>query len=284
MNIRQSRLMELERQARIQQQLDTGAAIASNPFSALFWGIARLFTKDPNKQAAAAQLGVATFGVAGAAAGVAAGRGQMRSIAPVEVQRPVAAEVRATTTGRTASGGAPPSAGVAPPPGPPAGTRPAPPTPPRPQLDVLVVGAETAGEFDYARSVARQGGTATVVNPRASEEARTFQQSGGNFVQARVEELPKGARYNLIREDYPFPLGRLFTPSQQFVEARLERLKPGGTWVVVTESSEFVHALEAAGAYSGARVSVNQIPQAHEATPQSRYPREASRYVVTFSR
>jgi RHS repeat-associated protein len=291
MNIPQSRLRELQGQARVQQQLDTGAAIASNPFSGLFWGIARLFTNDPNKQAAAAQLGVATFGIAAAAAGVAAGREQIRGVAPVEPQRPVAAEVRAATTGRAASAGAPPSSGVARPPGPPAATPPppAPPPPPpapppRPQLDVLVVGAETAGEFAYARRVAQQGGNVTVVNPTATAEARAYQRAGGNFVQGRVEELPPSARFNLIREDYPFPLGRAFTPSQQFVEARLGRLTPGGTWVVVTESSEFVQALEAAGTYSGARVTVNQIPQAHEATPQSTYPRETTRYVVTFTR
>jgi hypothetical protein len=283
MNIRQSRLRELQQRARIQQQLDTGAAIASNPFSAIFWGIARLFTDDPNKQAAAAQLGVATFGVAAARAGVAAGREQMRSVAPAQPQRPVAAEVRAAnpTQGPLA---AVPSAPSVSPPAPPARTPPPAPPPQRPQLDVLVVGAETYAEFAYAQRVTQQGGKATVVNPTATTAAKAYQQSGGNFVQGRVEDLPAGARFNLIREDYPFPLGRAFTPSQQFVEARLGRLKPGGSWVVVTESSEFVQTLEAVGAYAKARVTVNQIPQAHEATPQSTYPREANRYVVTFSR
>jgi RHS repeat-associated protein len=285
-NIRQSRLQELQRQARVQQQLDTGAAIASNPFSAIFWLIARLFTDDPNKQAAAAQLGVATFGVAAATSGVAQGRQQMRSVAPAQPQRPVSAEVRPTTAGRTASGGAPPSAGVARPHAPPApaATPPPPAPPPRPQLDVLVVGAETSDEFAYARDVSARGGNVTVVNPIATAEARAYQRAGGNFVQGRVEQLPASARFNLIREDYPFPLGRLFTPSLQFVEARVGRLKPGGTWMVVTESSKFVQALEAAGRYLGASVTVHQIPQAHEATPQSTYPRETTRYVVTFTR
>jgi len=322
MNIRQSRFRELQQQAGVQQQLNTGAAIANNPFSALFWGISRLFTDDPNKQAAAAQLGVATFGVAASVAGVAAGRQQMREVGSVEPLRPVAAEVRSATSGRTASAGVPPSSGVAPPPrspttpstpaqaaeaqaatsvrvasggvpppsggAPPSGTPPAevgpPGPPPRPQVDVLVVGAESASEFAYARRVAQQGGNVTVVNPVVTAEARAYQQSGGNFVQGRVQELPASARFNLIQEDYPFPLGRAFTPSFQFIEARLGRLKAGGIWVVITESSEFVQALQAAGTFAGARVSVNQIPPAHEATPQSTYPREQNRYAVTFSR
>lgn len=102
MNIRQSQLQELRRRAHVQQQLDTGAAIASNPLSAIFWGIARLFTDDPNKQAAAAQLGVATFVVAAAGAGGAQGRQQqIRSVAPAQPQRPVAAKVRPATPART---------------------------------------------------------------------------------------------------------------------------------------------------------------------------------------
>ncbi|MCB0189100.1 MAG: hypothetical protein KDE31_32750, partial [Caldilineaceae bacterium] len=101
MNIRQSRFQELQRQARAQQQGDTDAAIASNPFSAIFWEIARLFTDDPNKQATAAQLGVATFGVVGAAAGVAQGRQQMRSVAPAQPRRPVATDVRPATASQS---------------------------------------------------------------------------------------------------------------------------------------------------------------------------------------
>ncbi|MDV6297232.1 SpvB/TcaC N-terminal domain-containing protein [Rhodococcus aetherivorans] len=101
LNIRQSRLQELQRRDRVQQQLDTSAAIASNPLSTIFWGIARLVTDDPNKQAAAAQLGVATFGVASAGARVAQGRQQMRSVAPAQPQRPVTAEVRPAAPART---------------------------------------------------------------------------------------------------------------------------------------------------------------------------------------
>src|SRR6478609_7675993 len=70
--------------------------MASNPFSAMFWGIAHLFTDDPNQQAAAAQLWIATFGLALPAGATASQRQQIRTIAPAEPSRPVAAQVRPT--------------------------------------------------------------------------------------------------------------------------------------------------------------------------------------------
>jgi RHS repeat-associated protein len=122
LNIRQSRLRELQQRAAVQQRLETGEAIANNPFSALFWLISTLFTDDPNKQHAAAQLGLATFGVAEAAAGTQAGRQQMQSVAPAQPQRPIAAEVRAANPPATQT--TPPQAPGASPPPPPAAQAP----------------------------------------------------------------------------------------------------------------------------------------------------------------
>ena len=280
LNIRLSRLRELQRQDRIQQELETEAAIASNPVSAILWGISRLLTKDPNKQHAAAQLGVATFGVAAGLGGTLAARQQRQSLTSTP-PLPDAAETARPESEVTAANQ--PSPAVPPRGLPSSEVLPLSASPPR-AVDVLVVGAETSAEFEFARKVAGAGGNVVVANPMATEAARAYQQSGGTFFQGRIEDLPTGARFNLISEDYPFPLGPVLSPSQQFIEARLARLKTGGTWVLITESSDFAQALEIAGSLANARVTVYQTPLAHEATPQSAYPREHSRFVLTFSK
>ncbi len=152
------------------------------------------------------------------------------------------------------------------------------------QPTILVIGAETSTEFDYALRTSKRGAITTVVNPNETREARSYQRAGGNFVRDIVENLPANARFNLIREDYPFPFDRALHPTRQFVEARLGRLKPSGTWVVITEKPEFVPTLDIAGRSANARVTVYEIPRWHEATPQSSYPREKDRFVVIFSR
>lgn len=154
----------------------------------------------------------------------------------------------------------------------------------RSRLDVLVVGAETNAEFAYAKQVNKQGGSAVVANPHLTDEALSFQKSGGNFFKGKVEDLPAGKHFDLIREDFPYPTGRVIQPAKELVESRMNRLNEGGTWVVVTEKSDFVKTLEVAAIDAGVNVSVNQIPAHHEATPQSIHPRDPNRYVLTFSK
>lgn len=178
-----------------------------------------------------------------------------------------------------ASGGLSPTQSVPPNPDQPSGPSDQKAGPPQ---RVLVVGAETETEFAYATDLAKQGQQVTVVNPTATPHAQAFSQQGGNFVQSTVEKLPPGETFNLIREDFPFPLGRAFSPTAQFVDARLARLAPGGRWVVVTESSEFVTTLKAAVYGKKVALTEYEVPLHHEGLPQSSWPRENKRFVLIF--
>jgi hypothetical protein len=146
--------------------------------------------------------------------------------------------------------------------------------------NILVVGAETAAEFAYARQAAAGNAQVTVVNPRTTAASKEFQRNGGNFVEGRIESLPRDRTYHLIREDFPYPLGRAYPPTAQFVVERLDRLAPGGRWVVVTESAEFAATVRAAAEMKGARVTTRPIPAHHEGAPQSSYPREPTRQTM----
>ena len=148
----------------------------------------------------------------------------------------------------------------------------------------MIVGAETAEEFAYARQVSAQGGNVTVVNPTVTGEAKAFMRSGGHFVQARIEDLPRQPGFNLIREDFPFPTGPVFTPAASFILARVARLAPGGRWVVMTESAEFAEAVEGVARLQGVTVRGTCVAPYHEAVPASVYPREIGRYVLIIER
>lgn len=156
---------------------------------------------------------------------------------------------------------------------------------PTPQR-VLVVGAEQPSEFDWAAGLQASGQDVTVVNPHTSPAARQFRQGGGNLITGTVESLPPQSAFNVIREDFPFPLGRVFQPTRDFAMARISRLAPGGRWVVVTESAEFASTLE--GVVAGLDVDVirTTAPPAHEATPTSPWlPEETQeRYMLVFTR
>lgn len=153
-----------------------------------------------------------------------------------------------------------------------------------PRQNVLVVGAETEAEFSYATDVSRAGQPVTVVNPVATEEAQAFAARGGNFVQGRIEDLPASPSYTMIREDYPFPLGRAGPPTEEFATARITRLAPGGRWVTVTEDAEFANTLDAVATRQGARVIVREIPAAHEGAPVSAWPKEHQRLVLIIEK
>ena len=105
---------------------------------------------------------------------------------------------------------------------------------------MLVVGPETEAEFQYALDVNARGGKAIAVNPLKGAAADRFVKQGGTFVEGTVKSLPKDAVFDTIREDFPYPSGKYI--DGQMVNARLTRLRPGGGWVVVTESEEFATA------------------------------------------
>src|SRR5208282_5521001 len=98
--------------------------------------------------------------------------------------------------------------------------------------------------------------------------------------------LPPASRFNSIREDFPFPLGRVFEPTRAFAEARIARLAPGGRWFVTTESAEFATTLEAVVATLDVDVVRATPPLAHEATPTSPWLPEESRerFMLIFTR
>jgi hypothetical protein len=154
--------------------------------------------------------------------------------------------------------------------------------PTRPGVRVLVVGPETETEFDYAQKVNASGGKATAVNPVRTAAADRFVKGGGEFVEGSIDKLPQGAQYDIIREDYPYPTGNFVDTAS--ANARISRLKPGGSWVVVTEKADFANTLEAAAAMQGAKVMRNVIPQFHEGTPVSGHPKDAGRIVVIITK
>ena len=79
-----------------------------------------------------------------------------------------------------------------------------------------------------------------------------------------LEKRPADARFDSIREGFPFPLGRVFQPTLDFAEVRISRLAPGGRWYVATESAEFATTLEAAVASLEVDVMGRAPPLVHE--------------------
>ncbi len=155
---------------------------------------------------------------------------------------------------------------------------------PAPQRE-LVVGAEQAEEFDWAAGLQAGGQDVTVANPATSRAAQQFRSGGGNLVTGGIESLPRDAGYNVIREDFPFPLGRVFQPTRAFAQERINRLLPGGRWVVATESEEFATTLEAAVTDLDITVTRTTAPLAHERTPSSPWLPETARqrFVLVFT-
>ncbi|MDQ7802667.1 hypothetical protein Q5425_02915 [Amycolatopsis sp. A133] len=190
----------------------------------------------------------------------------------------IAGGIVGAVTGRL--GGMPPGY---PPPPPGGGTGPVPGGPAA--QNVLVVGAETAGEFGWAADVAAAGQQVTVVNPVITPEAQAYAARGGTVVRGTVESLPQRPAYTMIREDFPFPLGRMFEPTVEFATARISRLAPGGRWVVTTESVEFAETLQGvAAAQRGTSVTVREVPAHHEGAPVSQWPRDVTRFILVVEK
>jgi len=154
--------------------------------------------------------------------------------------------------------------------------------PTRPGVRVLVVGPETDAEFEYAQKVNSGGGKATAVNPLKTTAADRFAASGGDFVQGKIETLPKDAKFDIIREDFPYPTGKFVDTAS--ANERISRLKPGGFWVVVTEKPDFADALEAAAALQGAKTMRRDFAPGHEAAPASAHPRDPGRIALIITR
>jgi len=159
---------------------------------------------------------------------------------------------------------------------------------PQQYLRILFVGSERPEEFREALKFRSEGHAVLVVNPRASDSARNFQLAGGRFLRARVEELvPLCGGFDLIYENYPYPSGKNYIPPKPFVLARLQRLAPGGQWILHTEAVRFATLLKGVVDYDLSlvthfRVSLTRIPL--DDAPPSDYPATGVRYRLIFRR
>jgi len=170
--------------------------------------------------------------------------------------------------------------------------------PRRPQ-SVLMVGPERPEEFAWALELHHRKQDILAANPLATEAARDFEREGGHFFEGPVENLPPGARFDLIREDFPVPIhhpvGHWLS---SFLCARLSRLRPGGTWVIVTEAPDFVDSMrllldpdspwERGPEWSLGderfRMRVWETSMEHEATPHSEHAAIPRRFAVIIDR
>jgi hypothetical protein len=157
-----------------------------------------------------------------------------------------------------------------------------------PTQNVLFVGAERRDEFAHAMRLTCQGHDVMAINPRETASAKAFRRSGGRFIRARVEDLPPESwRFDLICENYPYPSGRHYVPPRAFALARLSRLKPGGRWILVTESPRYASLLKGVGDYDDAvraRFRSTLSPLLIDEAPPSSYPRAQTRFQLTFQR
>lgn len=153
---------------------------------------------------------------------------------------------------------------------------------------VLFVGAERGHEFAHAMRLICQGHDVIAINPRETVGARAFRRAGGRFVRARIEDLPPmSCRFDLICENYPYPSGRHYVPPGAFARARLSRLKPGGRWILVTESPRYASLLKGVGDYDDAvraRFRSTLSALSTDEAPPSSYPRADTRFRLTFQR
>jgi SAM-dependent methyltransferase len=160
--------------------------------------------------------------------------------------------------------------------------------PPRRHQNVLFVGPERGNEFAHALRLTRRGHDVIAINPRETASAEAFRRVGGKFIRARIEELPPGpCRFDLICENYPYPSGRHYVPPRPFALARLSLLRPGGKWVLVTESPRYASLLKSVGDYDddvSARFRSTLSPLPIDEAPPSSYPRAETRFRLIFQR
>jgi hypothetical protein len=158
--------------------------------------------------------------------------------------------------------------------------------PPRFAQNVLFVGAERGDEFAHAMRLLCQGHDVVAINPRETASAKAFRRGGGRFIRARIEDLPpQSCRFDLICENYPYPSGQHYVPPRPFARARLSRLKPGGRWILVTESPRYASLLKGVGDYDDAvraRFRSTLSALSTDEAPPSSYPRADTRFRLTF--
>jgi hypothetical protein len=153
---------------------------------------------------------------------------------------------------------------------------------------ILLVGPERSDEFANAMRVMCRGHKIVAVNPRETRASRAFEQAGGTFIRARIEDIaPSHGRFDLVLENYPYPSGRNYVPPRPFALARLSRLAPCGRWILFTEAIRFATLLKAVVAHDDdlrGKFHVSLAPISADVAPPSHYPPVDSRFRLVFTR
>lgn len=117
--------------------------------------------------------------------------------------------------------------------------------------EFLVVGESEAG-LGWGLEQLIAGRRATAVAATRTTGVDAFVAKNGRFVQGAVADLPQGYQCTLAREDLLHPAE--LPAVDAFVTARVDRLRQGGQWMVVTESPELAASLTQVGPRPGVRV------------------------------
>lgn len=170
------------------------------------------------------------------------------------------------------------------------------------RVSILAVGPERPEEFAAASRLACNCNRVVVVNPRRTDAARRFVRSGGNFVQAPVQDLPKQlGPFDLVFENYPFTVGLVEGVCEQdpcpfwlssravsdYAVPRLRQLATGGRWVLWTESPGLARAIRHLVRTDPSMsrrfaVRINSTTPRH--APRSAYPHLQTRFRVMIQR
>jgi monoamine oxidase len=153
---------------------------------------------------------------------------------------------------------------------------------------ILFVSAELGDKFKHATQLVCQGHDVMAISPRATAPARAFRRIGGQFIRGRVEDLPlEACRFDLIRENHPYPSERHYLSARPFALARLSRLRKGGRWIVVTESPRHASLLKAIGDYDEGvqrNFTVTASSLAPDQAPSTLYRGRKARFRLIFQR
>jgi hypothetical protein len=170
------------------------------------------------------------------------------------------------------------------------------------RVSILAIGAERPEEFAAALRRARSRDRVIVVNPRRTNAAKSFVQSGGNFIQAPVQNLPDElGPFDLVLENYPFTVGLVEGVCEQepcpfwrssravrnYAVPRLRQLGPGGRWILWTESPGLARTLRRLIRTNPSltrNFAVRIDSAARRRAPRSSYPHLQTRFRVTIER
>ncbi|MEH0828751.1 MULTISPECIES: hypothetical protein [unclassified Micromonospora] len=122
---------------------------------------------------------------------------------------------------------------------------------PRGRREYLVVGAGDP-EIGWGLEQLAARRRTTVVAPARNAGVDAVVAGNGRFVQGTVADLPAGYQCTVAREELLNP-AQLPDPAT-FVTQRVDRLRPGGQWIVVTESPDFAKSLAGVAPRPGVRI------------------------------